>query len=360
MLPLRATFLMEQHLGHQTYYQNLRRHIDHVPGLSASWVPITYFRDDGLLERVAALPKGLRGTLRGTLEARAGMKAPADVIFFNTQVPAALGASAIGRRPYLIATDITPIQYDAISTLYGHQPDKPGLLKAYKHRVNRRIFRNAYKLLPWSSWARDSLVQDYGVEGHKVEVLAPGVDLSLLRPGPEKGSSPAKILFVGGDFERKGGQKLLLAFRLLPAGSAELHLVTRSQLPSEPGVVIHNGISPNSPGLIELYRRADIFVLPTEAEAFGIAAIEACAAGLPIIANRTGGLVDIVQNGANGFLLQRGDQNALLECLRELTTRPDLRQQMGRASREFAEARFDAVANARRVAQLLDDAVGAT
>lgn len=347
---------MEQHLGHQTYYQNLRRHIDSVAGLSARWVPITYFCQGGLIERLAALPKGLRGALRGTLQARAGLKEPADVLFFNTQVPAALGASAIGRRPYLIATDLTPLQYDSISHLYGHKPD---LIKAYKHSVNRRIFRNAHKLVPWSSWARDSLVQDYHVESQKIEVIAPGVDLSLLHPGPEKDCSRVRILFVGGDFERKGGPKLLEAFRLLPAGAAELHLVTRLQLPAEPGVVIHNGMKPNSPELIDLYLRSDIFVLPTEAEAFGIAAAEACAAGLPIIANRTGGLVDVVRDGENGFLLQPGDQNALLERLRELTARADLRQQMGRASRAFAEARFDAVANAQRVAQLLGEAAGA-
>lgn len=359
MAPLRATFLMEQHLGHQTYYQNLSQHIDQMSELAAHWAPITYVQPGSFIERIPGLPRGLRGTLCGTLQARTGLRAQADVLFFNTQVPAALAASSIAARPYLVATDLTPVQYDAISSLYGHRPDRPGLLSAYKHRINKLIFRGAYRVLPWSSWARDSMIVDYGVDADRIEILAPGVDLTLWRPIEQKTASTPRILFVGGDFERKGGGKLLSAFRRLPENAAELHIVTRSAVPPERGVYVHHGMRPNSPELIALYSQSDVFVLPTEAEAFGIAAIEACAVGLPVIATRTGGLVDIVEEGENGFLLPPGDQDGLFKSLSLLTGEPELRRTMGSASRKRAESRFDAAVNARRVAQLLDDAAQA-
>ncbi|GAB4216655.1 MAG: glycosyltransferase family 4 protein [Roseiflexaceae bacterium] len=269
---LRVTFVMEQHLGHQTYYQNIRRAVEQAADVFPVWVPVTYHRPGGLVERQRLLPAGLRGLLRGLCEVRSGLRAPADALFFNTQVPAALAGGLLRRRPYLIATDLTPIQYDAMGALYGHRPDRNPLLRALKHRANRALFRGAARLLPWSSWARDSLVRDYGVDPEQIEVLPPGVDLHHWQPGPRRTGGPLRVLFVGGDFVRKGGPLLLDAFQSLPPGALELHLVTYTPLAQAPNVVVHNDLTPNSPALVELYRSSDLFVLPTAAEAFGIAA----------------------------------------------------------------------------------------
>ena len=59
----------------------------------------------------------------------------------------------------------------------------------------------------------------------------------------------------------------------------------------------HPDLNPNDGALLSLYQSSDLFVLPTEAEAFGIAAIEASAVGLPVIATRVGGLTDVVVDG---------------------------------------------------------------
>lgn len=352
---LRVTFVMEQHLGHQTYYQNIRRFLENEPRIQPTWVPVTYDEPGGVIEKLSLLPKQVRGTLRGAQQVRAGLRqVPADLFFFNTQVPAALAGGLINSNSkYVIATDLTPIQYDAMGAQYGHKPDKPGLLKAYKQRVNESLFRGAARVLSWSSWARGSLLNDYGVNPACVEVVPPGVDLSLWRPGQSGAGAPLRILFVGGDFERKGGPLVLRAFQALEHGMAELHLVTRTPLPQTPGVMVYNSMQPNSAELIALYQHCDVFVLPTGAEAFGIAAVEACAAGLPVIATRTGGLVDIVTEGETGYFIASGDEAAMVDRLQLLSKTPALRERLSGAARARAELYFDARKNAQRLADCL-------
>jgi glycosyltransferase involved in cell wall biosynthesis len=341
---------MEQHLGHRTYYENLRRWIETDARVDAHWVPITYSMPDGFLEKLQWLPARVRSTLRARSQVREGLRNfAADITFYNTQVPAAIGGMAVRRHPYIIATDLTPIQYDALGPLYGHAPDTRSPLKTYKYYINRSLFRGAALLLPWSVWAKESMVSDYGVDPSRIEVMPPGVDLSIWRPVQREQTGPLRILFVGGDFERKGGPTLLRAFQALDAGSAQLHVVTRSRLPETPWVFVYNGMVPNSAGLIALFQHCDVFVLPSEAEAFGIAAVEATAVGLPVIASHGCALAEIVADGETGFLVGSRDERALVERLRMLASDSELRLRLSRAARHRAELRFDAKRNAVRL-----------
>jgi len=350
---VRAAFVMEQHIGHRAYYENLRRFIDQSSQIEVSWVQVTY-EYAGILARLSILPDNLRGTMSGRNEVQKGLqKLSYDVALFNTQVPAVIGGSIVRRKPYILSTDITPIQYDRMGEHYNHQADNGGLLSRYKHWANVNLFRNAVKILPWSTWTRASLIEDYGVEEERIAVIPPGVDLETWKPGTAVHNGPLQILFVGGDLYRKGGDVLLEAFRSLPEGSANLNLVTRTQLPPEAGVTIYNNMQPNSPQLVALYQAADVFVLPTKAEAFGIAVVEACAAGLPVIATAVGGVTDIVAQGENGFLMVPDDAEALTNHLRQLAEYPRLRQQMGFASRLRAECHFDARQNAADVVRIV-------
>lgn len=347
---VRVIFLMEQHIGHKTYYENLRRFADQERDLQCVWVPITYKDSSRLLDLTPGLSTHVRGSLHGALQVRRALDTNTyDVAFFNTQVPAMMSAGQVKRRPYVISTDITPIQYDQMAHLYGHQPDSPGPIANFKYHVNVDVLRGAAHVLPWSNWTRNSLIHDYGVDPRRVEVVAPGVDLSQWTPYKRSGSSPLRILFVGGDLYRKGGITLLDAFRLLPKGAAELHLVTRTEIPPEAGVRTYYNMRPNDPDLITLYRASDVFVLPSKAEAFGIAAIEACAAGLAVITTTVGGLSDVVEDGRSGFVIPVGDSAALSDRLRSLINSPVLRAQMGQAARERAERLFNAQANAARI-----------
>ncbi|MCL5996499.1 MAG: glycosyltransferase family 4 protein [Chloroflexi bacterium] len=308
-------------------------------------------------ERVPFLPSAWLGALRGRAQVRqALMRSACDVVFFNTQVPAALGGTPVRRRLYVISTDITPIQYDGMALHYNHHPDRPGPLKWYKHRANVRLLRSAARLLPWSTWTGHSLAVDYGVCAEHIHVTPPGVDLECWAAKADYSRAACmRVLFVGGDFYRKGGETLLRAFKALPSGTVELHVVTRSQIPAVEGVRLYQNMSPNSEALIALYQSCDCFVLPTEAEAFGIAAVEAGATGLPVVATLVGGLADIVADGESGFLIQPGDAAALAQRLRLLADDAGLRERMGRAARARAMQRFDARVIADQIVRILFD-----
>jgi glycosyltransferase involved in cell wall biosynthesis len=359
---MRVAFLMEQHLGHRTFYQNLRRFVSVDRRIEPRWVEVSYYQPGGRLERSPLLPAGLKGTLRGIQQAREGLAAfPVDAAFTNSQVPAAFLLDRMKSLPCIVSTDITPLQYDAMAEPYHHRPDRPGLVRAVKHRLNRLVFQRAALVVAWSDWVRRSLIADYGVADDHIRVIPPGIDLEIWSPDAATdcdaqfggANRPVRILFVGGDFVRKGGDVLLNAFRALGQTQVELHLVTREMVPHIAGMHIYHGMQLNSPELIQLYRQSDLFVLPSLAEAFGIAAIEALACGLPVIASRVGGLVDVVEDGVNGWLVPAGDAQALAQTIQQTiaarSTWPALRRQ----ARRMAEQRFDARRNAERCVALL-------
>lgn len=355
---LRAACFMETHLGHYSYYQNLRRFIDQSKDVAATWIEVTYTDPSSFYNRVPGLPGGVRGMLIGRTQVRAGLSQNNfDISFFNTQVPAVLGGDLVGKKPYIISTDITPIQYDEMGAEYGHRADRFGPLRDFKHRENSRRFCGAARILPWSTWVRGSLIADYQVAPNAIDVIAPGVDIDVWKPGNRADGGPMRALFVGGDFYRKGGSVLLEALDMLPKGVVELAVVTRSDIPQKDGVTIYKNMRPNSPDLIALYQSCDVFVLPSKAEAFGIAAVEASAVGLPVIATAVGGLTDIVTPDETGFLISPDNPYDLADYLRTLAEIPGLRRRFSEAARSKVEDRFNARKNAARFIEILCETV---
>jgi glycosyltransferase involved in cell wall biosynthesis len=89
------------------------------------------------------------------------------------------------------------------------------------------------------------------------------------------------------------------------------------------------------------YREADLFTLPSSAEAFGNVFAEALASGLPIVGSTTGGIPDLVEHGTNGLLVEPGDLNGLAEAIHYLADDPDLRREMARRNRAKAEGSLE-------------------
>jgi len=356
---LTIAFVVEQHLGHRTYAENLARAMAAMPGVQATWIPVRYEHDVPWSRWLPS--EQLRAVLRGRAEVHTGLRRAArDVTVFNTQVPAVISGRIARRAPYVLCADVTPIQYDRMAAGYDHRADRPGPGRWVKYRWNRSVFQRAAAHAPWSSWVRDSLVQDYGVEPGRIAVIPPGVDTTQWQPAQPVGDGVMRILFVGGDFERKGGDLLMRAVASLPTGSYELHVVTRSDVPRRDGVVVHHGLNQNDPELRRLFARSDVFVLPSHAETFGIAAVEGAAAGLPLVLSSIGGLADLVVDGVTGFAVPPGDGDALAIALRRLLDAPDLRRTMGHAARERATREFDATTNARRLVHLCASCAGLT
>jgi glycosyltransferase involved in cell wall biosynthesis len=257
------------------------------------------------------------------------------------------------RRPLVIDLDWTVAQQEAMAPWYYSRPPRTGSTLSRALGRERALFARAKVITAWSTWAAAGVV-DAGVDPARVVVIPPGVELDRwLLPNRKPGlDGPLRLLFVGGDFERKGGNFLLDLLRTRFHETCMLDIVTRDEsvMPSD-NVRVHRA-TPNSPELLGLFETADLFVMPSQAEAFGIAYLEAMASGLPVIAGDSGGVRDIVEDGVTGWVV-RPTIEALAAALdRALDCRAGL-PALGRAGRARAERRFDARECARQVADTL-------
>jgi glycosyltransferase involved in cell wall biosynthesis len=150
--------------------------------------------------------------------------------------------------------------------------------------------------------------------------------------------------------ERKGLGDLIRALALLEPGRFELEIVgggtdewVLRDLADHLGVAEEVRFSgPLSRAEVaERYRAADLFTLPSSAEAFGNVFAEALASGLPIVGSATGGIPDLVEHGSNGLLVSPGDVHALAGAISYLADDPELRTQMALRNRAKAEATLE-------------------
>lgn len=221
----------------------------------------------------------------------------------------------------------------------------------------RRLLAAARRLLAWSAPVRDSLLREYGARPERVEILPPSLDLSRLpRPASDRPPNPRpRLLFLGGDFRRKGGAILLDAYRARLAGTAELHLVTQSDIPSEPGVFVHRGIETGSPAWFEQWSKADVFVFPSRLETFGIVLVEALAFRVPVVASTSGAATDLLENGRTGTLLPRLSASTLGETLAQLLADPEPARARAALGRARVERDFDLHLNTERLARWVSE-----
>lgn len=345
-------FVLDQQIGLKTQALNWQRTVSEDPTVHPTWVPVCYAAEAGLLSRLPGLPSGIKGSLRGIAEIKAGLKGCAfDAVLWGTwaakSVPALVSAA-----PAFLVMDMTPVQMEAMGALYGYSSARARLGASFKRRATDALYQKALHLFPWNEWVAQSLRDDYGVPAEKITVVSPGVDQMLFRPDPSAQANDGKVrlLFVGGDFARKGGDLLLRWAKETTAGTPwELHLVTRDVVPAMPGVFVHKHISNNSPALIHLYQSSDLAVLPTRADCYSLAAMEAMSCGLPVVISRLGGIPEIVTDGETGLLLEPGDYDSLASALNSLVDNAPRRQALGAAALLRAEQHFNCRVNLTRV-----------
>lgn len=351
--------VLEQTLGHVTHGQNLRRLLPGVEGFHPHFVPIEYDNDAWTRH----MPGYGNWTVRAGVRARRALRGrrDRDAIFVHTQVPAVL----LGRSdvPTVVSLDATPKQYDELGEHYAHDVG-PERVEQLKTALNRRCFERAAHLVTWAHWTKQSLADDYGIDGSRVTVIPPGVDVERwLRPegAPERGGDGVvRILFVGGDLARKGGLDLLAAMATLRdrhGDRVELHLVTPADVDDRPGVTVHGGMTPNSPELIALYQRCDIFCLPTLGDCLPMVLPEAGAAGLALVSTDVGAIGEIVRDDETGLLVPVGDVTALTAALDRLVGDTALRHRLAGNATELIRAEHDAATNAGRIVDVIRAAV---
>lgn len=349
----RFGFIIEQALGHITHGKNLQQNIALDADVTALW-GLPSWETGGLAGRIGnwTVKAGLqsRQAIR-TMQKQGGV----DALLFHTQVTAILAQDWMSKIPSVVSLDATPLQYDSLGEFYAHEPGT-GSAENIKYWLNKRCYEKAKHLVTWSDWARDGLINDYGVSAEKITTISPGVNVSEWQSSQSStDDETVRILFVGGNLDRKGGHLLLEAVRLLRNEShpIELHLVTLDKIDPEPNVIVYNDMKPNSERLKALYQQCDIFCLPTRGDCLPMVLAEAGATGLPIVSTDVAAISEIVHDGETGFLVPPDDAGALVTALRRLVVNSELRQRFSVKAGQLIASEHDATANAKRLLSLL-------
>ncbi len=236
-------------------------------------------------------------------------------------------------------------------------------------RVEAELMADADILVAANPTEREAMVALYGAPEERIRIVPCGVDSNLFRPIPrdealERVAIPCghrMILYVGRIEPLKGIDTLLRAMALMaqrvpgaeedlclaiiggdPEGEADPWDSEMSRLREmEKGLGLANLItflgSRNQEDLPYYYAAAEVCVVPSRYESFGMVALEAMACGTPVIASRVGGLAHTVQDGITGYLVPEGDAQALADNLQCLLSDEKMRRSMGRHGARVAK-----------------------
>jgi glycosyltransferase involved in cell wall biosynthesis len=242
--------------------------------------------------------------------------------------------------------------FHALMQLYpGVAQISPSSIR-HGHYIERRAIQRACFLAYGSRWAADDAIAYYGADPAKVAVIPFGPNCrEVYRTRDEaaqdwvgKGSAPFRMLFVGKQWERKGGPLALETFRELRrrAVDAELWIVGANPFAerSPEGIRCFGELDKSDPAQLaqweQCFRRCHVFFMPTTAEAFGVVFAEAAAFALASISRRVGGVPDAVAEGESGYLFAPdAGPEAYCELLEKLARNVALARHMGLSAYDY-------------------------
>lgn len=254
---------------------------------------------------------------------------PADVIqsqHFYTNLYSAVAARAAGVAEIGAIRNTVASEIRGTGRLYGHLCLRLPRLMASNSRA---AIRSAVAL---------------GVPASRLRLLPNVVDTDHFRPRAEPPAQAIRLLSAGRLVAQKRFDRFVEAVAKLAGPGTEQVAATlvgsgplKSELLSQAATLglgagrleIRDGVD----DMADLYREADIFVLPSDSEGMPNVVLEAMASGLPVVAARVGGVEEILRHGENGLLVERGDVAGLVRALQELVLRPDLRLRLGQQAR---------------------------
>ena len=256
--------------------------------------------------------------------------------FFDLQQPK--GIAGLQNRKYVLMIDYTT----SLSKNYpGWAPFRSELKK--RLFLEKLVLVNAELIFSTSENTRRSLIEHYGVDPKKVVTTGYGLNLDDLKVF-NKEYDGKTILFIGMDFERKGGFVLLEAFKKVREEIPQARLIIIGpnkdiyRIEGE-GVESLGNISDRK--MIEkFYEEASLFVMPSLCEPFGLVFLEAMSYKIPCIAANRDAMPEIIQDGKNGFLVPPGDSQALANRIIFLLKDKVYMKQLGENARDFVEKNF--------------------
>lgn len=259
-----------------------------------------------------------------------------DEFTFSFQLQSLFDASTpfFPHYVYTDHTNLTNLTYSEFERAHVHSDAWLAL--------EREVYHNAHHIFTRSSNITQSLVQQYALPEHKVTTAYVGVNAPAA-PAPRDPGAYGKqhILFVGTDWERKGGPELVQAFAALRQRLPDARLTI---VGCTPKIDVANcdvvGPVPVE-RLTDYYQAASVFCLPTKREPFGVVFVEAMAHKLPLIGTELGAIPDFVVPGETGYLVPPNDVPALTQALLNLLADPDGCRRMGEHGYRLARERYN-------------------
>jgi phosphatidylinositol alpha-1,6-mannosyltransferase len=241
--------------------------------------------------------------------------------------------------------------------------------------LRRFGLRRAHRVLSVSSFTAGRAVSAQKLRFDRVCVLPPALDPSFLEVRSNGGAMPITqdarmLLTVGRLISDEPGKGVDSVIRVLPdvleavsnifyvvigAGDLLPHLEDMARgSPARDQILFIGGLEPEQ--IKSYYARADVFVMPSRQEGFGLVFLEAMVLGKPVIAGNLGGSPEVVQDGVTGFLVDPDDLTTLTTRLIELLQDEPLRRKMGNAGRQRVEENYTFASFQDRFARVLDSA----
>jgi len=226
--------------------------------------------------------------------------------------------------------------------------DYPGWAP-FRHELKKRlslewvVYNNAEFIFTTNENAQKSLINHYDVSPEKIKTVGYGLTIE----GPEnfeKEYDGKTILFIGMDFERKGGFVLLEAFRQVRKEIPDAKLIIIGPNKDiydirEPGVESLGHLN-DKQAIKGFYEKSSIFVMPSLCEPFGLVFLEAMAHKLPCIGTNRDAMPEIIQDGKNGFLVPTGDSQSLAEKIIFLLKNTSHMKQLGDYAQRHVREHF--------------------
>jgi D-inositol-3-phosphate glycosyltransferase len=238
------------------------------------------------------------------------------------------------------------------------------------YRINgeKKVMQSVERIVAATQAEEAQLELLYHVPHENISIIPPGVDIGRFYPISEDeakevighGKCPRLLLFVGRIEPLKGIDTLIHALAILRQnGAMDKECYSLAIIGGEPDAAPENMTEEmtrlktlcHELGLDDLvvflgkrsqdtlpyyYSAAEILIMPSHYESFGMVALEAMACGTPVVASQVGGLAFLVQDGITGFVVPGGDAEALANTLERLMKDPDLRERLGRQAAEYA------------------------
>lgn len=218
-------------------------------------------------------------------------------------------------RPYFIIVDYIP--YFDLSIL--DRVAFPCIKKTYP-RNQDFLYREATGIITYTPVQRYMLINWLDIDPCKVTSICSGVKRFV--PEHHKKQLTKKILWVGADYERKGGDDVLRAYENLKKidESYTLTMVgVDRELPSIPGVTVYPFLHGKDLDLLDsLYKEASVFVMPSYKENFGLVYLEAMAHKTPVVVTTRGGFAEVIRRTGAGEVVRPGDVAEICKAIEKI------------------------------------------